>query len=95
MCPHASGVMPLGARGFCMNFNAPLLQCRILLCQQRCDFLSVWGIVAPVRGQLCETFGSVLDQFSINLGYNRDQFESGPKDVPACVQGYAVRRPGI
>ena len=58
-------------------------------------FLSVWGIVGPVWGQLCDAFESFWGQFSINLGSNWDQFESGPKFVPACVRGYAKTRPRI
>ena len=53
MCLHASGVMPIGARGFFAHLF------RLL-----CKLVRFWVVV-------CQ------------------------KNVPACVRGYAVRRPGI
>ena len=75
LCPHASGVMPLGAQGFLMHFSASSLQYRCLLSKERGDFLSLWGIVERVWDQLCDAFGSVRDQVLGSIG---DQFESGP-----------------
>ena len=84
--------MPLGARGFFMHFSASSLQYRCLLSKERGDFLLLWGIVERVWDQLCDAFGSVRDQVLGSIG---DQFESGPKFMPTCVRGYAIRRPGI
>ena len=68
-----------------------MLQYRALLGQQWFVFLKVWGIVAPVWDQLCDTFGAV----SGKLRSSWEQFESASKYVSACVRGYASRRPGI
>ena len=64
MCPHASGVMLLGARGFFTHFISPCVQYRAILGPQWCQVLCTTGIVTS-------------------------------KNVPACVRGYAGRRPGI
>ena len=64
MCPHASGVMLLGARGF---------------------FTHLYSTLCAVSDDLWSTMVSSSVIFVI----------VGSKNVPACVRGYAVRRPGI
>ena len=43
MCPHPSGVVPIGARGFLTHFGAPVLQYRPVVVQQWCQLFQVWG----------------------------------------------------
>jgi len=81
MCPHASGVMPVGARGLFTPFIAPVMQSRPILGQQCCQVLPIWWCVWCT---CCGSFHIVCTSAFV-----------GPKNVPACVRGYASRRRGI
>ena len=91
MCPHASGVMPVGARGFFTHFISPFVQtCAIL---GRC----LPNECARMRLGLCQSApGDFLHILFLLLStILRFWIAVCPKYVPACVQGYASRRPGI
>ena len=59
MCPHASGVMPLGARGFFMHFSEPLLQ---------------YLVFCVKNGVMFYKFGGLLRQFGVSCVIRLCQF---------------------
>ena len=81
MWPRASGVMLPGAQGFFTHFVSPCVQCRAILGPQWCQVLLIWWYV------WCKFCVSVRIVCTSGI--------VGSKNVPACVRGYAVRRPGI
>ena len=80
MCPHASGVVLLGARGFFTHFISPCVQYRTILGPQWCQVLLIWWYV------WCK--------FCVSVRIVCARGIVGSKNVPACVRGYAVRRLG-
>ena len=81
LCQHASGVMPIGARGFSTHFLSICMQSHPVWGHKWCQVLSIRGYVWCKR---CISFRIECASAFV-----------GPKYVPACVRGYANRRPGI
>ena len=71
----------LGAWGFFTHFISPCAQYRTILGPQWCQVLLLWWYV---QCKFCVS-GCIVCTSGI----------VGSKNVPACVRGYAVRRPGI
>ena len=81
MCPHASGVMLLGAQVFFTHFIPLCVQYRTILVPRWCRVLLIWWYI------WCK--------FCVSVHIVCTRGIAGSKNVPACVRGDAVRRPGI
>ena len=73
MCPHASGVMLLGARGFFTHFISPCVQYRTILGPQWCQVL-LYCVLLGARGYAVRRPGFF---YGFQLTFSRILSESG------------------